>query len=97
MVVVYVLAQAVEQWLSVRAGQVQILGTNFGFFGSDCRSILAGHWALSVNEVIDQTMSYTSILLSVSYPVCEPINFTNAPMKKNPKGRERPIFKKKFN
>ena len=38
------------------------------FFGSVCRSILAGRWAFSVNEVIDQTMSDTSILLSVSYP-----------------------------
>ena len=65
-----VVAQAVEQWLSVQAGRVQIPnpGTNFGFFGSDCRSILAGHWAFSVNEVIDQTMSDTSILLSASYP-----------------------------
>ena len=39
-------------------------GTNFGFFGSDCHSILAGCWAFSVNEVIDQRMSDTSILLS---------------------------------
>ena len=61
-----VVAQAVE--LSVRASRVQIPGQTLAFFRSDCRSILAGRWAFSVNEVIDQTMSDTSILLSVSYP-----------------------------
>ena len=63
-----VTGQVVEQWLSVRAGRVQIPGRTLAFFGSDCCSILAGRWAFSVNEVIDQTMSDTSILLSVSYP-----------------------------
>ena len=28
-------------------------GTNFGFFGSDCHSILAGRWAFSIKEVIE--------------------------------------------
>ena len=63
-----VVAQAVEQWLSVQAGRVRILGQTLACFGSDCCSILVGHWAFSVYEVIDQTMSDTPILLSVSYP-----------------------------
>ena len=39
-------------------------GTHFGFFRSDCHSIIAVHWAFSINEVTDQRMSNTSILLS---------------------------------
>ena len=43
-------------------------GTNFSFF--QIRYLLYSRWAMgfSVNEVIDQTMRDTSILLSVSYP-----------------------------
>ena len=63
-----VVAQAVEQWFSVRASWVQIPGQTLAFFRLDCRSIPAGRWAFSINEVIDQAMSNTSILLSVSYP-----------------------------
>ena len=56
-----VLAQAVEQWLSVRAGWVRIPGQTV-FFGSDCHSILAGRWVFFYQR--GHKTSNTSILLS---------------------------------
>ena len=96
-------AQAVEQWHSVRAGQVQILGWPWLCFGSDCPSILAGRWAFSINEVLDHTMRDTSILLScflssVSIIVSQSINCNQCTKREiNPKrARQRPILKNTF-
>ena len=95
-----VVAQAVEQHFSVRAGQVRIPGRPWLF--RQTVSILAGRWAFSINRVLYHAMRDTSILLScflssLSIIVCQSINCNQCTKREiNPKrGRERPIFKKK--
>ena len=92
-------AQAVEQQVSVRAGRVRIPGWPWLF--TQTASILAGHWAFSNSEVLDYTMRDTRILLpfflsSLSIIVCQSFNCNQCTKREiNPKrGRERPILKK---
>ena len=56
-------AQAVEQRLSVLADWVQIPGQTLAVFGSDSRSIIAGHEAFSNNGVILLLSSFCFFLL----------------------------------
>ena len=64
------------------------------FFGSDCCSILAGLWAFSVNEVIDQTFFFLFPIL-IKNTVNQLIVQMHQEKKIYPKKRpERPILKK---
>jgi hypothetical protein len=85
-------AQAVEQQISVRAGHVRILGQPMAFL-AEYVSILAGRWALSINEVIDHTTrfyfhsSFLCPILITNYCVNQLI-VINAPKSEiNPKKR----------